>query len=681
MDFRSIDIFMNWFDYNIILLYLMGLILVGFLLKKKASQSLEDYYVAGRRLPWWALGMSGMASYFDITGTMLITAFLFMMGPKGLYIEFRGGAGLVIIFMMLWLGKWHRRSKCITGAEWMRYRFGNSWQGHVASLIMAISYIITTVTLLAYLSKGVGIFLSTFFPFTPLQCAITMFAIATVYTLFSGFYGVVVTDMIQSFIIIFTVIFISVFTVNKIMGLQVDLAFLASNVTGNDDWISIVPKWWASFQKGYQEYNLFLISITFFILKAVQQGLGEGWDPKYFGARNDRECGLLTLMWTGLFMLRWPLMMSFAILGIILVSNIYPDKENLVAVSNLIHQNFGDVAANQWGQILSKITTSPEKFPQLVKSLELALGNDWQDKVLLAGYHPGTVNPERILAESIRHFINPGVRGLILIAFISASMSSFDSIVNKAAGFFVRDIYQKYIKPDSSNKKLIFVSHWIIITMVGSGLLMGYFAKNINDIWSWLMMGLGAGLSIPLILRLYWWRFNGCGFLAGTLTGLTAAVIQRILFGDINVFVSFVLLTLISLIASVVGTYLAKPTSEEDLEHFYKTTRPFGFWKPYEKYLSSDLLNSTRKEHRKDIIAVPFAMLWYITLLLLPMQIITLNFNKEFWGTVILFIVSLVIFYKIWLKNIIYPKDAGIDIQLAPDFPSESVQKQILEER
>ena len=108
---------LNSLDYTVILVYFGFLVALGLFLRKKASQSLEDYFLGGRRLPWWALGLSGMATWLDVTGTMIITSFLFILGPRGLFIEFRGGAVLIAAVAMLWIGKWHRRSRCITGAE------------------------------------------------------------------------------------------------------------------------------------------------------------------------------------------------------------------------------------------------------------------------------------------------------------------------------------------------------------------------------------------------------------------------------------------------------------------------------------------------------------------------------------------------------------------------------------
>jgi len=71
-------------DYGVIVFYLGFLVAMGFYLKNKASQSLEDYFLGGRKLPWWALGITGMAQFLDITGTMIIVSFLYMLGPRGL---------------------------------------------------------------------------------------------------------------------------------------------------------------------------------------------------------------------------------------------------------------------------------------------------------------------------------------------------------------------------------------------------------------------------------------------------------------------------------------------------------------------------------------------------------------------------------------------------------------------
>ena len=154
-------------DYAVILAYFAILIGIGAAFRKKAAASVEDYFLAGRKMPWWALGLSQMTFWFDMTGTMIIASFLFLLGPRGIWIELRGGAGLVLVFLMLWAGKWHRRSGVITGAEWMIFRFGRDRWGHFARLMSVVSNVVINLALLAYSFKGAGLFLRCSCPFHP----------------------------------------------------------------------------------------------------------------------------------------------------------------------------------------------------------------------------------------------------------------------------------------------------------------------------------------------------------------------------------------------------------------------------------------------------------------------------------------------------------------------------------
>ena len=110
---------LNPLDYTVIAVYFCFLVGLGLYLRKRASASMEDYFLGNRSMPWWLLGFSGMGHFLDIAGTLLIISFLYLLGPRGLFIEFRGGAVLVLPVWLLWAGKWHRRSGCMTGAEWM----------------------------------------------------------------------------------------------------------------------------------------------------------------------------------------------------------------------------------------------------------------------------------------------------------------------------------------------------------------------------------------------------------------------------------------------------------------------------------------------------------------------------------------------------------------------------------
>ena len=637
-------------DYFVIVLYFAALVGLGLYLRKKASASIEDYFLGGRKLPWWALGVSGMASFLDITGTMIIVSLLYMLGPRGLFIEFRGGAVLVLAIMLLWTGKWHRRSQCITGAEWMIYRFGGQFGGQFARIASVAAKIVGTIGMLAYLVKGVGLFLSMFLPFTPLTCSLIMICIATVYTLVSGFYGVVFTDLFQSGIIMVSVIAITAMAVVKISGSE-QLAALALDVTGQEQWLSSSCHWVTSMPRGYEVYRHLMMIAFFYFLRNIFGSLGTGDEPKYFGARSDRECGTLTFLWTWLMMFRWPMMMAFAVLGLFLIKDLFPDQAVLEVAAELIKNHVGHIDKSRWADLISDIIHAPENYsPQLITGLQNILGQDWPSKLYLLSYE-GTVEAERILPAVILHNVTVGFRGLILVALIAASMSTFDSTVNTTIGFFTRDIYQGYIRKNAGTKELIYVSWAFGTLLVLLGFLFGYTVRSINDVWDWFIMALGGGLLVPAMLKFHWWRFNGGGFAVGTVVGIIGAIGQRILLPDMDPKMQFVLMVGIGLVGSVIGTYLTQPTDARVLENFYRTTRPFGFWQPMLHVLDEKTIDVMKKEHRNDLLALPFTLGWQITLFLLPMQLL-IRAYAAFGITFIVFGISITGMYFFWYRNL-----------------------------
>ena len=641
--------YLGTFDYGVILFYFLVLVGLGLYLERRASASLEDYLVGGRRLPWWAIGVSGMASFVDIAGTMIITSFLFMLGPRGLFVEFRGGAVLVLVFMMLWTGKWHRRSQCLTGAEWMIFRFGDGPGGRFAEFTRVFAGIVFAVGMLAYLIKAAGLFLSMFLPFSPLACALVLVGVASLYTMISGFYGVVYTDIFQSAIILIAVVTISALAILRVSGAG-SLANVAGAVTGNAQWMSSVPHWKTTMPAGYEAYQDLLMFAFFYLMRNVFSGMGVGDDPKYFGARSDRECSQLTFLWTWLMMFRWPMMMGFAVLGIYLAHDLFPDQQVLRDSAALIKLHVPGVSKADWPALLSSIIHAPGGYSSdLAGGLHTLLGEDWSRKLQLLSYE-GTVNPERILPAVLLYEIPPGFRGLLLVALIAASMSTFDSTVNMTAGLWTRNIYQRYVRPLASTRELVYTSWGFIVVLVCISFLFAYSIQSINDIWGWIIMGLGGGMLLPTFLRFYWWRFNGGGFAVGLGCGLVAAVGQRLLFPALDERFQFLIMSAIGLAGCILGTYLTRPTDAAVLENFYRKTRPFGLWQPFAALLSGEERAATRAEHRREILAVPFAMVWQVCLFLLPMQFII-----RAWGSMavtgVLFLIGLSGVYFLWFRH------------------------------
>ncbi|MEN6383845.1 MAG: sodium:solute symporter [Phycisphaerales bacterium] len=641
-------------DYIVIIIYFAILLFIGLYLKQKASKSIEHYFLGGKSLPWWALGISGMAAWLDMTGTMVIVSFLYLLGPRALFIELRGGVGLVLVFMMIWIGKWHRRSGVMTAAEWMAFRFGKDKWGVLARLSQVFAQLIFAVGILAYTLEGCGLFLSMFLPYSPLTCSLLIIGITTIYTMMSGFYGVVVTDIFQSICILAGVVFVVILAVTKVAG--ADIAAVATAVTGNYNWMATSLQWKTEMPVGYENYSLITLVVLFYLFKTIIQGAGVAGDSKYFGAKNSRECGLLSMMCGITLMIRWPLMIGFAILGIFLVKDIFPDQHVLMEASSLIKMHLGEINKIHWNDVLSKIINNPSAFsPDMINGLKQLLDENWSMKLHLVSYE-GTVNVERILPAVLLLEIPPFFRGLILVALLAAAMSTISIVINMTTAFLVRDLYQSYLRPQSHNKELITVSYIITVLLVMAGVLMAYSTKNINDIWGWLMMGLSGGMIVPLTFRFYWWRFNGSGFAIGTFVGIIVALVQRFFWQDMAEVWQFSLTVLTGVVASLIGTYLTGPTESDVLEAFYVKTRPFGLWEPLKHILEPSMYNAMVREHRNDLIALPFAMVWMITMFLLPMQLMIKSFFA-FSVTLVIFVISCVGIYKFWYLNLDSPTE------------------------
>jgi len=646
-------------DYFIIVSYFLFLVGLGLYLSRKASKSIDEYFLGGRKLPWWALGVSGMGWSVDVTGTMLIVSLLYLFGPRGLLIEFRGGVPLGLVFTMIWTGKWHRRSGCMTGAEWMSFRFGNCFGANFARIAKVIALIVFTVGMLGYAVKGTGLFFSMFIPLSPMQCSLIIIGVTTIYTVMSGFYGVVLCDLLQCGLILIGMAAITILAVLKIAHSGGDLAGLTQTVTHCSQWLSSFPQKVAVMPKGYEVYESLFMFTVFLLLRNIIMGFGTGDDPHYFASKNERECGKVACLWMSLSTFRWPMMISYAVLGMFIVKDMFPDQAVLSQAAILIKQQLGNISQAGWAGSLSSIMNSPSSYPaEFIAGLKGLLGQNWTAKLHLLSFD-GTINAEKIMPTVLLYGVPMGLRGLIFVSLLAAGMSTFDVTINKAVSFFTRDIYQRYMRPKAVHRELMWATYLFTIILVVVSFGMAYTVKTINDIWGWITMGLVSGLSVPSLLKMYWWRFNGGGFAIGTMAGIIGAVVQRMFWPQLPEQWQFVILTLFAAVCSVIGTYATKPTDGKVLENFYKITRPFGFWKPLRHILADDVKAKMRKEHRNDLLALPFVATWLVTMFLMPMQLIIRQY-KAFSITLSLFIISVIFIYIFWYRNLPSEDDVRI---------------------
>src|SRR6476659_9233597 len=171
---------LSFTDQLIVVAYLAGIMGIGLAMKRRAAKGMGSYFLGGRRLPWWALAMSGSSSYFDITGTMWIVSTFIVLGLKGIWVQWLGGFPITA-FYLAFMGKWIRRSDVMTGAEWMKTRFGTGKAGDIARLSYTLCAILTITALLGYGAIGMGKFGSIFLPFSPTVCAFLILGVTGIY--------------------------------------------------------------------------------------------------------------------------------------------------------------------------------------------------------------------------------------------------------------------------------------------------------------------------------------------------------------------------------------------------------------------------------------------------------------------------------------------------------------------
>ncbi len=644
-------------DTTIIAIYFVVTLVVGLLMTAKARSSLTDYFLGGRKQPWYLLGIAGMAGWFDLTGTMIITSFLYLLGPKGLFIEFRGGAVLVLAFLVAYTGKWHRRSGCMTAAEWVAYRFGQDKAAQWMRVLTAMMGIAVAIGMLAYLVRGASLFVGMFVPYPPIIVTGVLVLICSTYTVLSGFYGVLLTDFVQGVIVLFACCVVSSMAFFEVPSLA-ELSQLALQTTGNSHWTETMPQWRTSMPRGYEVYEPLVMFALFYLLRNVLWGMGTGGESRYFGARSDRDCGLQSMLQGITIAFRWPMMISFAVLGLGLVNQFFPDQSAVENASNVIHAFQPGISSSEWHDFTSHIANHPEETdPTLVTKLQGALGVGWREKLPLVGFY-GNVNPEQVLPAVILARMPVGIRGLLLVAMIGAMMSSLTGTVNQATALFVNDLYKSRLRPGAGHRELMYASFLAAIGLVVAGFWMGVSAGSINELWGWIIMGLGGGALGPHLLRLYWWRCNAWGVVGGTLLGGAGALLQRAFYPSMVEWKQFLLMASLSFGGTILLSLATAPTDREKLRKFYQSTRPFGLWRPLWQELSPASRQRWSAEHRNDILAIPFLLVTQVTLFLLPMQLV-IHAYHSFWLTLPIFLSALVGVYFFWWKNLPPASDPG----------------------
>lgn len=605
---------LHFIDIAIIISYLVLMLMIGWFLRKKARESKESYLLGGKKLPWYLLGLSDASDMFDISGTMWMVSLCFVYGLKSIWIPWLWPV-FNQVFNMMFLAKWLRRSNASTGAEWLATRFGLKGKGVTSSHNIVVAFaLIGCLGFLAYGFIGLGKFIEIFIPWNCVQPYIpfdiapayvahfygiifTLFAMF--YSILGGMHSIVLGDLIKYSIMTVGCIAIAVIAMNNLDGKSLNVPggwsdpFFGWNL--NLDWsgkIDAVNKKIA--EDGFGLFGAFFMMMLFKGVFASLAGPAPNYDmQKILSTRSPKEASKMTgFVSIVLLPIRYSMVIGLTVLGLL-----YYDQLNLDNGS-------------------------------------------------------GGADFERVLPGTINAFMPVGILGLVLTGLLGAFMGTFSGTLNAAQAYFVNDIYLKYINPNAPTRRIITMNYLSGIIVVAIGITLGFFAKDVNSILQWIVSGLYGGYIAANVFKWYWWRFNANGFFYGMLAGIAGALIFSRFFEGIEFLYYFPVLFLISIAGCLIGTYTAPAADREVLKSFYKTVRPWGFWKPiHNDVIADDQAFLPNKRFGLDMFNVALGIVAQCCLTLLPMYIV-LWLKLPLLVTILVLAVITIILKKTWWNKL-----------------------------
>jgi SSS family solute:Na+ symporter len=609
-------------DVAVLIAYFVATILVGLWVSKRGSKDLDSYFLGGKSLPWYVLGISDASGMFDISGTMLMVYWLFAYGLKSIWLPFLWPV-FNQIFLMMFLSAWLRRSNVLTGAEWIRFRFGSKTGANLAHISVVVFALVNTVGMLAYAFKGIGKFAVTMLPwqlttqteglFTNENLYAVIILLATsVYAIKGGMVSVVITEVMQFTILTVTSIVIGLIAMYKVSPAMIEHAVPTGwsnpffGLKLELDWSHILPKVNDAIRKdGYEWFGIIFGLMFFKGILASLAGPAPNYDmQRVLATRNPREASLMNgMVNVALYFPRYMMITGITVLGLAFCMN---------------------------------------ELQTIEKSDDF----------------------ERLLPIVLTRYVPQGVVGLLLAGLLAAFMSNFAATINAAPAYIVNDIYKRYINPDSSSKRLVWLSRLSSAAILLIGIVFGLMIDSISGAMQWITGALYGGYVMANVLKWYWWRFNGYGYFWGLMAGVIGAMfvpetVNTFVGSSVHPLYTFPILLVLSLIGCIAGTYLSEPEDEAILKHFYKTTRPWGCWGPIrDLVLAEDPAFEPNRDFAKDAVNVAVGIVWQLCLTSLPIFLVLRSWNWT--GAVFLLLAATSIFIKLnWYDKL--PATESVD--------------------
>ncbi len=617
-------------DIAIMCIYLVTVVTVGFWVSRRGVKNMGGYFLGGRALPWYLLGISNASGMFDVAGTMWLTYALFIYGAKAIWLPFVWPV-FNQIFLMVFMSAWTRRSNVMTGAEWIQTRFGRHTGANLAHMSVVLFALVNVVGLLAYAFKGIGKFATVMLPWHPTGLTTGFFSddnvyafiimgITSLYIVKGGMVSIVITEVAQFSILVF-----SAFSIGAIAIWKVSPDMIRHSV----------PAGWMN---------------PFFGWK-----LGIDWtgimDSANTAIRNDGN---------SVFMIIFLLMTTKGVLASLAGPAPNYDMQRILATRNA-----------REASLMSALVNVVMWFPAYIMGMGIVtLAVGFCMPALRAMDKPDF---EKILPMVLSQYVPTGLLGIMLAGFMAAFMSNFSSTLNAAPAYLVNDIYKRFINPGVSGRAAVNLSRAASYLILALGIIMGLMTDRITDVMMWLVGSLYGGFVVANVLKWYWWRFNGYGYFWGMVSGILGSMVvpyfARRVFGEhVNLLYTFPFIFLISAASSLIGTLCSKPEDDAILIHFYKTVRPWGAWGRIRDLVLRDDPNfQPNRDCAQNWVNIIVGIVWQLSIFTMPLYLVLRNW-PWFWACFAIFAATTTFLKFNWYDRLEKaPAQPAPDLDAAPD--------------
>ena len=513
-------------DWLIIFVFFFISLGIGVFVSKSSGKSANAFFLSGRNMPWWMLGLSMVATTFSTDTPNLVTDIVRTNGVSGNWVWWAfliTGLLTVFVYAKLW-----RKSEVKTDLEFYELRYGGkpaSFLRKFRALYLGIIFNVITmsaVTLAAIKIGGIMLGLEAW------QTVLSAGFVTVVFSTIGGFKGVVYTDMILFFVAMGGSIFAAYYLVNlpEVVGLKSLLT--NDNVV---DKLSILP-----------DFNDNTALITLLIIPLAVQW----WSSWYPGAEPGG--------------------------GGYIAQRMFASKNENHAIGATLFFNIMHYALRPWPWILVALA-SLVVFPDL-SSLQVAFPNIADDKLGHDLAYPAMLTKLPV-----------GLIGLVLASLISAFMSTISTQLNWGSSYIVYDFYHRQVNPQASQKNLVAVGRLSTVLLMVLSTILALLLQNAIQLFN-LLLVFGAGTGLIFILRWFWWRINAWSEIAAMVSSgvisllLVIPSIKSSLFGSEDGLLppwgEFPFVVFFTTGIWLLVTFLTAPEKQEVLESFYKKTKPGG---------------------------------------------------------------------------------------------------------